>query len=153
MNQLEALRETVRIAERKGMPEFRGSDLGLAHLRDMLTSVDKSSFSPSKLGRWLGWAQCAVVASDVGVTLADMKAVNIKWAGDSPVSSAARPGLSVNIDRLRQLCATPFDVLEIEDDDGTVTDTPVVRAADVIAALDDLSQPQSGIGRENANVR
>ncbi|WP_255785850.1 hypothetical protein [Mycobacteroides abscessus] len=39
-------------------------------------------------------------------------------------------------DRLRRLCASPFDVLEIEYEDGVFTDTPVVRVADVIAALD-----------------
>ncbi|OKH73686.1 hypothetical protein EB73_06610 [Mycobacterium sp. SWH-M3] len=39
-------------------------------------------------------------------------------------------------DRLRRLCETPFDILEIEDEDGIVTDTPVVRATDVIATLD-----------------
>lgn len=38
-------------------------------------------------------------------------------------------------DRLRRLCASPFDVLEIEYEDGVFTDTPVVRVADVIAAL------------------
>jgi len=45
-------------------------------------------------------------------------------------------GLPSSIDRVRQLCATPFDILEIEGDDGTITDTPVVRATDVLAALD-----------------
>jgi hypothetical protein len=32
-------------------------------------------FSDAKLGRWLGWAQCAVVASGVA-TLTDMKEIN-----------------------------------------------------------------------------
>ncbi|WP_165618488.1 hypothetical protein [Mycobacteroides chelonae] len=35
----------------------------------------------------------------------------------------------------RRLCANPVIVLEIED--GTITNTSVVRAADLIAALDD----------------
>ncbi|WP_239591355.1 hypothetical protein [Mycolicibacterium tusciae] len=30
----------------------------------------------TKLGRWLGWAQCAVVAANVGLSLDDMKAIN-----------------------------------------------------------------------------
>lgn len=76
MNQADALRETVRIAEQYGMPEMPGSDLGLHHLRSMLATVNTSKFSDAKLGRWLGWAQCALVAADVGVTLADMKALN-----------------------------------------------------------------------------
>lgn len=42
------------------------------------------------------------------------------------------------IDQVRRLCASPFDVLEIEYDDGVFTNTPVVRVADVIAVLDGL---------------
>lgn len=76
MNQADALRETVRLAEQHGMPEIPGSELGLDHLRSMLTTVSRSKFSEAKLGRWLGWAQCALVAADVGVTLADMKTLN-----------------------------------------------------------------------------
>lgn len=80
MNQLEALRETVRLAEERGMPKLPGSDVGLAHLRSMADTAETASFSDAKLGRWLGWAQCAVVAANVGVTLADMKALNTKWS-------------------------------------------------------------------------
>ncbi|MGB8403488.1 MAG: hypothetical protein WCE30_05325 [Mycobacterium sp.] len=92
MNKREALRETVLIAERCGMPDLPGSDLGLQHLRVMLETVDGSAFSASKLGRWLGWAQCAVVASGIGVTLAEMKAINMKWADDeSPCEDHSAP--------------------------------------------------------------
>ena len=45
-------------------------------------------------------------------------------------------GILAKIDRLRRLCANPFDVHEIEDDDGTITDTAVLRASDLIAILD-----------------
>lgn len=38
--------------------------------------------------------------------------------------------------QLRRLCENPFDILEIEDDDGTITKTAVVRAADLMAVLD-----------------
>lgn len=41
------------------------------------------------------------------------------------------------IAELRQLCAEPFDTLEIEGGDGAITDTHVVRAADIIAAIND----------------
>lgn len=50
------------------------SDLGLYHLMQMRIRVQ--SMAGSKLGRWLGWAQCAVVAAGVGLTLDDMKAIN-----------------------------------------------------------------------------
>jgi hypothetical protein len=46
-------------------------------------------------------------------------------------------GTLAKIDRLRRLCAAPFDVLEIEDDDGKIANTAVLRASDVIAILDD----------------
>lgn len=67
MNQADAFRETVRIAEQRGMPEMPGSDLGLHHLRSILATVNRSKFPDGKLGRWLGWAQCALVAANVGV--------------------------------------------------------------------------------------
>lgn len=77
MNQRRALRETVELAERHGMPDLPGSDVGLSHLRSMVQTVEVSDFSDAKLGRWLGWAQCALVAANVGVTLADMKKLNM----------------------------------------------------------------------------
>lgn len=50
MNQIDALSETVALAEQHGMPELPGSELGLDHLRSMLTRVNGSEFSPAKLG-------------------------------------------------------------------------------------------------------
>lgn len=78
INQVAAFRETIETAERYGMPEMLGSDLGLHHLRSMLDAISMSTFSEAKLGRWLGWAQCAVVAANVGLTLDDMKALNLR---------------------------------------------------------------------------
>ena len=72
MNQLQAFRDTVRLAEERGVPDLPGSALGLAHLRQMAETVEASDFSDTKLGRWLGWAQCAAVAANVGITLDDM---------------------------------------------------------------------------------
>jgi hypothetical protein len=83
MNQLAALRDTVALAERCGMPEMPGSELGLGHLRSMLATVTASNFSAAKLGRWLGWAQCAVVAANVGIPLDDMKALNQRHTDDA----------------------------------------------------------------------
>lgn len=80
VNQFEVLNKTVQLAMERGMPEMPGSDLGLAHLRAMVTAVGESTFSEAKLGRWLGWAQCALVAADVGVSLADMKQLNLGCA-------------------------------------------------------------------------
>lgn len=85
MNQTEAFRETVAMAVAAGMPELPGSELGLAHLRSMQERI-LPEFSSSKLGRWLGWAQCALVAANVGVTLEDVKRLNLKWSGDGQVS-------------------------------------------------------------------
>lgn len=82
MNQREAPRETLRLAEAHGMSELPESDLGLDHLQEMVATVEVSEFSDAKLGRWLGWAQCALVAANVGVGLADMKELNAKWAAD-----------------------------------------------------------------------
>lgn len=79
LNQREAFNETVRLAQTAGMPELPGSELGLAHMRSMQERI-LPEFSEAKLGRWLGWAQCALVAADVGVTLEDMKALNMRYS-------------------------------------------------------------------------
>ncbi len=46
-------------------------------------------------------------------------------------------GVPAMIAELRQLCAEPFDTLEIEGDDGAITNTLVVRPADIIAVIND----------------
>ena len=76
MNQKLAFQETVALAERVGMPLLSGSSWGLEHLRQMLWQVESVGFSDDKLGRWLGWAQCALVSSNCGVTLDDMRKLN-----------------------------------------------------------------------------
>jgi hypothetical protein len=91
MNQLDALRETVRLAAEVGMPELPGSDVGLAHLRDMAATAEGGDFDEAKLGRWLGWAQCALVTANVGVTLADMKSLNAKWLSEEVAPIKAGP--------------------------------------------------------------
>lgn len=48
---------------------------GKAHVVDMLHAIDGGTIAGEKAQRWLGWAQCAVVASGNG-TLDDMKAIN-----------------------------------------------------------------------------
>ena len=79
MNQLAAFKDTIELAEQRGMPEW-GGELGLAHLRSMYERAIEGKHSDAKLGRWLGWAQCAVVAAAIGLTLEDMKAINMRYA-------------------------------------------------------------------------
>lgn len=78
MNQYEAFKDTVALAEKAGMPVLPGTNLGLDHMRDTLSRITPA-FPPSTLGRWLGWAQCALVAAGVGVTLDDVEAINTRW--------------------------------------------------------------------------
>jgi hypothetical protein len=81
MNQKQAFADTITLAELADMPELPGSSLGLEHLRDMYSRIEPE-FSESKLGRWLGWAQCALVASGVGINLEDVKNLNSKYADE-----------------------------------------------------------------------
>ena len=81
MNQREAFRETVALAAARGMPDHGGAGLDLSHLRSMHGRIT-DDFSEAKLGRWLGWAQCALVAANVGVTLDDVKDINRRWSGN-----------------------------------------------------------------------
>lgn len=80
MNQLQAFRDTVSLAMHRKMPDRPGTSLGLQHLQSMLARVEVGGFSEAKLGRWLGRAQCAVVAAEIGITLDDMKAINLTHA-------------------------------------------------------------------------
>lgn len=74
MNQRAAFDALVSLAQHRNMPEMPGSKLGLAHIRDMRDRITPE-FSEAKLGRWLGWAQCAVVASGTA-SLHEMKQMN-----------------------------------------------------------------------------
>ena len=100
MNQLGAMRDTIalmdeRLKAAEPMTEreqdrifMLDADLQPEHLRDMLAVMERGvnpqdterDFSEAKLGRWLGWAQAAVVAMGLA-TLDDMKNINRKWAG------------------------------------------------------------------------
>lgn len=85
MNQRQAFRETLILATQHGMQKVEVDDpsLGYYHLVDMWDRIDANpNMSEAKLGRWLGWAQAAVVAACVGVTLTDIKLLNQKWADD-----------------------------------------------------------------------
>ena len=78
MNQRQAFDDTIALAVERGMLELPGTAYGLAHLKDMQVRLE-DGFSDSKVGRWLGWAQCAVVMQGIA-TLDEMKGINLKNA-------------------------------------------------------------------------
>jgi hypothetical protein len=90
MNQLAAMRETLTRAQACGMADISGFADGCEywHLQDMVERAEAAmrmpgmEFSDAKLGRWLGWMQCAVVAAAIGLTLEDMKEINRLRAAD-----------------------------------------------------------------------
>lgn len=86
MDMKAAFKETVMLATEQGMHNLPAVDpsLGFGHLVDMLQVVEEEDFSEGKLGRWLGWAQAAVVAAGVA-TLEEMKAINVKHSGNDPL--------------------------------------------------------------------
>lgn len=79
MNQVAAFAETLEFACEQGMDncEFEKDEVNYWHLVDMFKQIEDNpeKFSEAKIGRWLGWTQCAVVAGDFG-TLEDMKRIN-----------------------------------------------------------------------------
>lgn len=66
MDQIAAMEETVELARVMLLHDAREKSAAtLDHLESMLTRAkagneDGTPFSPSRLGRWLGWMQCAV---------------------------------------------------------------------------------------------
>jgi hypothetical protein len=99
MNMLEAMRDTVLLMDNnldsasdvhKYVISAMNADLQPPHIRDMLSVMEsginpqdtEAGFSDGKMGRWLGWAQAAVVAMNLA-SLDDMKNINRKWAGTS----------------------------------------------------------------------
>lgn len=81
MNMIKAFEETLALAREHGL-ENVGSDTPDAdynHLVDMLEQIKKEpeKFSEGKLGRWLGWAQCAVYMGANGdIPLDELKEIN-----------------------------------------------------------------------------
>lgn len=84
MDQKTAFRETVVLAGKLHMPELPGNPLGFGHLIDMQTKILSEDFPEDKLGRWLGWAQCALVAAEVGATMEDMRQINLRATSPEP---------------------------------------------------------------------
>lgn len=92
MNQIQAMRDTIHLMEQglrsftprqEGFIQRLDKDLQPAHLLDMLAQMEKNDnpqhmgkvFSQAKLGRWLGWAQAAVVVMGLA-TLDEVKTIN-----------------------------------------------------------------------------
>lgn len=72
MNQLQAFQDTVKLAQReeRDLLDFRPKEnpFSYLHLLDMWERIVGARaigkpFSPAKLGRWLGWAQCSLAFS------------------------------------------------------------------------------------------
>ena len=79
MNMRAAFHDTLMLAVERRMQGPDTGPLSFPHILYMQRRVD-ASFSEAKLGRWLGWAQAAVVASGCA-TLDDMKEINRRHAG------------------------------------------------------------------------
>lgn len=84
MNQREAFRESLEVARTNGLDRCTSdySELDFDHLQDMYTRIlaaDASGepMSETKIGRWLGWAQAAIVANGGG-DLTVMKEINMR---------------------------------------------------------------------------
>lgn len=107
MDQRAAFDATVELAEAKGMPRFLGGSISLNHLFDMQSRIT-DDFSDAKLGRWLGWAQAALVAANVGVTLEDMKQLNLSHV-TAPASSPAEQNDEAERERIADVL-TSYDI-------------------------------------------
>ncbi|QKN87757.1 hypothetical protein IXEL_57 [Microbacterium phage Ixel] len=85
MNQRKAFKETLELAWERGMHFVEGlhPDLTYRHLVSMHDRMTlDETMSETKIGRWLGWAQAAVVASGVA-TLDEMKALNQRYSAEA----------------------------------------------------------------------
>lgn len=91
MDQMAAMNETVALYERRRAERWSdenpaatdqepGDPCGAVHLREMRMQMAVGGMSPAKMGRWLGWAQCSVLARGYA-TLDEMKEINRRHAG------------------------------------------------------------------------
>ena len=67
------MQDTTKLAFDRCM--IGNGTLSYEHIAGMKIKMQETKMSYGKMCRWLGWAQCAVVASGVA-TLEDMKAIN-----------------------------------------------------------------------------
>lgn len=84
MNQIAAFKETLELARKHNMdnsssdvPELDYPHLQYMYDRALLASEGEQPFSEDKIGRWLGWAQAAVMAYGNGsIPLNEIKELN-----------------------------------------------------------------------------
>jgi len=102
MNVMEAMKETVYLASSVAQKLPNSGPLSAAHLINMYHRMreredENDPMSYGKKCRWLGWAQCAVVASGAA-TLEDMKRINErnKKDPDDAVHTEGCGGVSEN---------------------------------------------------------
>lgn len=85
MNQRQAFKATLELAWERGMhfqaEQAPSENLTYRHLVNMYDQIAAGDFSPTKMGRWLGWAQASVVAAGIA-TLDEMKAINKRFMND-----------------------------------------------------------------------
>lgn len=84
MNIRKAIDDTMILANERvlRMPEIKllgHPSLGLQHIVDMHVQIKTSEMSDTKLCRWLGWMQAAIVAWGCA-SLEDMKQINMRNA-------------------------------------------------------------------------
>lgn len=80
MNVHMAMFDTMRLAQRHAARMPAEGPLSSKHIAVMWDRMCFDKFSYGKLCRYLGWAQCALVASGVA-TLEDVKEINKKYKG------------------------------------------------------------------------
>ena len=82
MNMLAAFDDTLALARARDFHQLEIEIPGLdyEHLLSMRDRITPE-FSEAKLGRWLGWAQCSLVANGVA-SLEEMKEINKRHSDD-----------------------------------------------------------------------
>lgn len=133
MDQVAAFDDTIELARERGMADVAAADWSLAfdHLTDMQENVRSGNLSPSKCGRWLGWAQAAVVAAGLA-TLQEMGEINRRHA-DRPDETPPIVGL----EQVDACCATAIEgLVTLEDfaaELGVDLDEPKVEHDEMLA--------------------
>ena len=83
MNTLAAAKDTLELARQYYLQDLTSDmpELDYTHLAEMVTKMETTEMSPTKMSRWLGWIQAAVVSNACGrINLDAIKQINKKWA-------------------------------------------------------------------------
>lgn len=80
MNIQQAIEDTMILADQSQVSSYPIFDLSYEHIRSMHERIHLNpEWSDTKLCRWLGWMQAAIVSWGV-YTLEDMKQINLRNA-------------------------------------------------------------------------